>query len=133
MLNRCHIFPEAQSCDQRVELERGPLSHIAPMLLEKGVRRARAKTMQAHQELPLWIELAARPTAIGSLIGSDAMNVQVADSIEHVLPEAMVGRFLRQGALEKSQVFEFLQKACVEGDLVEPAGNIDGIARPVRT
>src|SRR5262245_17385905 len=98
------------------------------MLLEKRVRSARAKTMQAHQKLPLWIELAARPTAVGSLIGSDAMDVQVADPVEHVLPEAMLGRFLRQGTLEKSQVLELLHKACVEGDFVEPAGNIGRVA-----
>src|SRR5262245_4941305 len=119
------------SCDQRVELERGPLSQIAPMLLVKGVRLSRAKTMQAHYELPLRIELAARPTAVGSLIGSDAVDVQVADPVEHVLPEAMVGRFLRQGQLEKSQVLELLQQACVEGDRVEPAGNIGRVAGPI--
>ena len=42
------LGPGPPSYDQRVELERGPLSQLAPMLLEKGVRRARAKTMQAH-------------------------------------------------------------------------------------
>src|SRR5262245_14678681 len=130
MLRRC---TESPSYNQRVELERGPLSQITPMPLEKGVRRARAKTVQAHQELPLWIEFAARPTAVGSLIGSDAMDVQVADPVEYVLAEAMVGRFLRQGALEKSQILELLQQACVEGNLIEPARNIGRVAGAVFT
>jgi hypothetical protein len=61
------------------------------------------------------------------------MDVQVADPVEHILPEAMVGRLLRQGALEKSQVLKLLQKACIEGDLVEPAGNIGRVAGAVLT
>src|SRR5262245_17293097 len=103
------------------------------MLLEKGVRRARAKAMQTHQELPLWIELAARSKAVGSLIGSDAVDVKVTDPVEHILPEAMAGGFLRQGALEQRQVLQLLHQACIEGDLVEPASNFCRVAGAVRT
>jgi hypothetical protein len=61
------------------------------------------------------------------------MDIQVADPVEHVRSETMTGRFLRQGALKKRQVLKLLQKACIKGDLVEPAGNIGGVAGSVLT